>query len=113
MHELSITQNILDITVKQAEQAEATKVSKVHLVIGEMSGIVGECVDFYFHIIGKNTIAAEAELTITNIPTLLKCNSCGREYKAEENSWTCPDCQVKNFEIVAGRELYVESIEVE
>jgi hydrogenase nickel incorporation protein HypA/HybF len=113
MHELSITQNILTITLDNARKAEASKVSKVNVVIGEMSGIVGDCVDFYFKIISKDTPAAEAELAITNVPTLLKCRQCGNEYPASENNWTCPDCEKKDFEIIAGRDLYIESIEVE
>jgi len=113
LHELTITRNIFTITLDKAQQADARKVSRVNLVIGEMSGIVGECVEFYFKIISKNTIAEGAELSITNVPTLLKCRICGSEYKAEENNWTCSGCKKRDFEITAGRELYIESIEVE
>lgn len=113
MHELSITENILSITLDKAREASASKVMKLNVVIGEMSGIAGDCVDFYFKIISKDTLAADAELAITNVPTLLKCRNCSREFHSEENYWTCPDCGKKDFDIIAGRELFIESIEVE
>ena len=47
MHELAITQSMLDIVLEQAEKAEAKKVEQITLVIGEMTGVVKECVQFY------------------------------------------------------------------
>ncbi|MBN2240227.1 MAG: hydrogenase maturation nickel metallochaperone HypA [Dehalococcoidales bacterium] len=113
MHELSITENILSITLDKARQADAVRVSGVNLVIGELSGIVGECVDFYFKIISKDTIAADAVLYIQQPPTRFRCRDCGAEFTPEGQMWECPDCGRKNYEIVSGRDLYIESIEVE
>ena len=113
MHELSITENIFSITLEKAEQADAVKVSKVNLVIGELAGVVGECVDFYFKILSKDTIASDAELSIRNIPAGLKCRDCGTEYTPSPEVWKCPKCGGNNNDIVSGRDLYIESIEVE
>ncbi len=48
MHELSITQSILSIVLEQTEAARANKITRINLTIGELAGIVGECVEFYF-----------------------------------------------------------------
>lgn len=55
MHELSITQSMLDIVLDQAKTADAKKVTKINLVIGELSGVVSDCVQFYFDFLKRVT----------------------------------------------------------
>jgi len=113
MHELAITQSMLDLVLKQAGEAEAGKVGKISLVIGEMTGVVGRCVQFYFDFLSKGTPAEGAALNFKVIPTTAKCHNCGQEFELGEFDWTCPHCKGNNIEIVGGKELFVESIEVE
>ena len=113
MHELAITQSMFDLVLEQAKQAEAKKVGKINLVIGEMTGVVGDCVQFYFDFISKGTIAEQAALSFKMIPTTARCRSCGKLFELKEFDWTCPYCQGNSMEIISGKELFVESIEVE
>jgi len=113
MHELSITQSMLDLVLKQAEEAGASKVGKINLVIGEMTGVVDSCVRFYFGFLSKGTPAEEAALNFEVIPTTARCLDCGKDFRLGEFDWTCPYCQSNNIEITGGKELYVKSIEVE
>lgn len=113
MHELAITQSMLDLVLEQAERAEAKSVGKINLVIGEMTGVVGQCVQFYFDFLSRGTPAEKAALSFKVIPTTARCRSCGKDFKLGEFDWTCPHCQGNNIEIVGGKELFVESIEVE
>jgi hydrogenase nickel incorporation protein HypA/HybF len=113
MHELSITQSILSIALEQAEAAQANRITKINLVIGELSGIVDECVKFYFDIISKDTIASKANLSFERPPTKLRCRNCDATFSPDNLDWTCPNCREQKIEIVSGRECYVESIEVE
>jgi hydrogenase nickel incorporation protein HypA/HybF len=113
MHELGITQSMLNLVLEQAEKAGAKEVGKINLVIGEMTGVVGECVQFYFDFLSKGTPAEGAALAFKIIPTTAKCRGCDKNFELKEFDWTCPYCQRNNIEIVAGKELFVESIEVE
>jgi hydrogenase nickel incorporation protein HypA/HybF len=113
MHELSITQSMLDLVLEHAEKAEARRVEKVNLVIGEMTGVVDECVQFYFSLLGKGTIAEKAVLSCKMVPVAAQCRSCGKTFQPKNYDWTCPYCGNHGVEIVAGQELFVESIEVE
>lgn len=113
MHELSITQSMLNLVLEQAEKAEATKVGKIDLVIGEMTGVVSECVQFYFDFLSRGTIAEGAALAIKTVSTQVQCRGCDKLFEVREFDWTCPHCRGNNIEIVAGKELFVESIEVE
>ena len=113
MHELAITQSMLDLVLEQAEKAEAKEVGRINLVIGEMCGVVEECVQFYFNFLGKGTIAERASLSFRMVPTTAECRECGKSFELKEFDWACPDCGSNRVEITAGKELYVESIEVE
>jgi hydrogenase nickel incorporation protein HypA/HybF len=113
MHELAITQSMLDLVLGQAEKAEAKRVGKINLVIGEMTGVVSECVQFYFDFLSRGTVAEGAALAIKAVPTQAKCQACGKVFELQEFDWTCPSCRGNNIEIVGGKELFVESIEVE
>ena len=113
MHELSISQNILSIVLEQAKRAQAGKIAKINLTIGELSGIVDECVQFYFDIISKDTMAAEASLSFHRPPTKLRCRNCATTFSPDNLDWACPNCREQKIEIVSGRECYVSSIEVD
>jgi hydrogenase nickel incorporation protein HypA/HybF len=113
MHELAITQSMLDLVLERAEKAKAKRVGKINLVIGEMTGVVSDCVRFYFDFLSKGTPADGAALDFSLVATRAKCRDCGKIFTVEEFDWTCPRCGGNNMEIVAGKELFVESIEVE
>ena len=113
MHELSITQNVLDLVLEKAQEAGAREIKKINLVIGEMTGYVEECVQFYFDFLSKGTLAEKAVLSFTMVPAKVRCRDCGQSFELKESDFACPYCQGYNMEIIAGKELFVESIEVE
>ena len=112
MHEFAITQSMLDLVLEQAKKAGAKEVGKINVVIGEMTGVVGECVQFYFPFLSQGTIAEGATLCFTMVSTMARCRDCSREFELQEFDWACPNCGGNSLEIIAGKELFVESIEV-
>ena len=113
MHEASITESILSLALDKAQEAGAQKITRINLVLGELSGVVGECVQMYFEVLAQNTLAGGAILSCETKPTTLQCRKCGKVFLPADHNWACPDCREANVEIVAGRECYMESIEVE
>jgi len=112
VHELAITQNILDIVLNEAKSAQANKVTKINLVIGELSGVVSDCVQFYFDFLRKGNAAEEATLDFKLVPVELRCRDCLAAFNPKDSAWICPNCQSTSLEVLSGRECYVESIEV-
>jgi hydrogenase nickel incorporation protein HypA/HybF len=112
MHELGVTQSIISIALKQAEEAQASKIAKISVVIGELSGFVPDCIEFYFDFLSKDTIAQGATLHFESVPAQVRCRNCHTTF-CPQDTWDCPKCHSMNVEIVGGRELYMESIEVE
>lgn len=114
MHELSITQSILEIALRHAKQAQANQISDLYLVIGQFSSIVDDSVQFYWDMISEGTIAEGAKLHFERIPARLACRSCGTEYSLDSRELTaCPQCDSIQIDILAGKEFRLESISIE
>jgi hydrogenase nickel incorporation protein HypA/HybF len=113
MHEFGVTENIVNIALAKAGEAQVSKVTQVNLVIGELSGFVPDCIQFYFDSLSKDTIAQGAVLHFELVPTQLRCRNCSTIFNPPDTVWSCPKCQGQGVEISRGRELYIESIELE
>ena len=114
MHELSITQSILEIALRHGMQAQASKITALHLVIGQLSSVVDDSVQFYWDMIAEGTLAEGAQLNFERIPAQLECRECGHIYTLEANQLDgCPACESFKVKIIAGKEFRLESIEIE
>jgi hydrogenase nickel incorporation protein HypA/HybF len=113
MHELSVTEGILTLALEHANKASAAKVTAINLVIGRLSSIVDDSVQFYWDMISENTICSGSKLEFDRRPAVLKCKDCGREYPIDRELMPCPDCKSYNVTIVTGEEFYLDSIEIE
>ncbi len=113
MHELSITQQLLDLTLRHAEQANAARVVRLNLVIGEFSAVVDDSIQFYWDIVAKGTLAEQAELCFERVPGRLGCVSCGCEFLFSEFESRCPDCGSTQVHVVDGNQFRLHSIEIE
>jgi hydrogenase nickel incorporation protein HypA/HybF len=113
MHELPITESILEIALRHAQNAHAKRITDIYLVIGQLSSIVDESVSFYWDIVSKDTIAEEAELHFRRIQTELICLDCNQRYHPGNEDLTCPSCKSSRVKIVAGEEFSLEAIEVD
>ncbi len=113
MHELSVTEELLAIVLEHAGQANAERVVRINLVIGDLTSFASESVRFYFEMLSKGTKAEKAELSISRVSAKARCASCRNEFTPEGMNWLCPHCGGLIEEIVSGREFYVESIDVE
>lgn len=113
MHELPITQNILEIALQHAESNKARQIRAVHLVIGELASVVDDSVQFYWDIISKGTMAEGAELVFKRTAAEFLCRDCEKNYTPRKGFLACPTCGGVNVRIVAGREFHLESIDIE
>lgn len=113
MHELAVTESILSIAGRHARQAEATRVTDIHLVIGQLSSIVDDSVQFYWDIISAGTICAGARLHFQRISAELRCTDCGHSYTLSDELKLCPQCGSASVRVVSGEEFWLDSIEIE
>ena len=113
MHELALTQNILDIAIKHAEKANAKKVNTIYLVIGQLSSVVDDSVSFYWDMISEGTIAEGASLQFRRIPTKMSCNKCNKEYDPTPGNFACPYCGSESVTVKQGNEFFLEAIDID
>ncbi|HOT91247.1 MAG TPA: hydrogenase maturation nickel metallochaperone HypA [Anaerolineae bacterium] len=112
MHELSITEEILRIVTTHAQQAGVARVTDIYLVIGDLTSFIDDSIQFYFELLSPGTLAEGAALHFRRIKTRFRCRRCGQEFEPEGHNWTCPACGALGGDVTAGKEFYVESIEV-
>lgn len=113
MHELAITESIRDIALRHARQAGAARITDLYLVIGELSSIVDESVQFYWDMICSGTAAEGARLHFRRVPAEMECAECAHRYHPDDIDLACPACGSVRVEVVAGDEFFVEAIDIE
>jgi hydrogenase nickel incorporation protein HypA/HybF len=117
MHELSVTQGILDVVLDAAQQAGAERIRAINLVIGDLSSIVDDSVQFYFDFLSRDTPAQGATLHFQREPARATCQECAQSFTIAvpftPDSSRCPACGSSSLRIAGGQEFYVDSIEVD
>lgn len=114
MHEGPVTESILKIVQEYAEKHNARKVNRVVIVVGKMTGYEEHAIRFYWEALTLDTVAEGAELEVIHVPIKVKCSSCGEVYEAEDQyGLFCPSCGFYGGEVESGKELYVDSIEID
>jgi hydrogenase nickel incorporation protein HypA/HybF len=113
MHELSVTESILEISLRHASNASAKRISNLYLVIGQLASIIDDSVQFYWDIISKGTLADGAVLHFRRIPTTLTCLDCYKDYSPGNENFNCPICKSHHVKILTGEEFYMEAIDIE
>ena len=108
MHELAITQSIVDAV---SERAGDSRVTTVRLQVGQLSGVVPRAIQFCFELVTDGTTLQGAVLMIDELPGVGYCNDCGLDISLPDLILLCP-CGSANVRVVSGRELAVQSIEV-
>jgi hydrogenase nickel incorporation protein HypA/HybF len=112
MHELSSTENILEIATRYGQDANATRVIDLYLVIGSLSSIVDDSVQFYWDVISKDTICEGGTLHFTRVPAKLHCQSCKQIYTLTGELMPCPNCGSSRVKITQGNEFFLDRIEI-
>ncbi|MBR0139634.1 MAG: hydrogenase maturation nickel metallochaperone HypA [Firmicutes bacterium] len=113
MHELAITEGIMEVAVPAAEKSGAKRILEIRLKVGELSGVIPDCVCEYFSMISVGTIAEGAVIVSETIPASIECQDCGFKGRADRKLRGCPSCGSANIRITGGREYYVDSLKVE
>ena len=113
MHEYSIVQSLLDSCDENARANDATKVLKVVIKIGVMSGVEPSLLQTAFDTFKEKTICEEAEFVINMQDIVVKCRSCLVESTLTKLEYICPECESSDLEILDGENMYLMSLEME
>ena len=113
MHELAVTEQILNLALHHAREAKARQVTDLHLRIGALSSIMDDSIQFYWDIISQDSLCQGATLHFDRIPAQLHCQDCGQDYMLTDELRACPHCAGIHVKIVSGQEFQLTSIDIE
>jgi len=117
MHELPVTEKILTIALKHADQNGAKIIHSITLQVGRLTDLQDKWLQHYFDYISKDTIARNARLIIVPEPIKLRCGECGTIIETEKRDLQdirCPHCGADGgFSIMSGRGYFIEEMEAE
>jgi hydrogenase nickel incorporation protein HypA/HybF len=113
MHEMGIALQIVEIAIASLPlDLAAARVTKVNLRVGKLAAVVPESLRFCFSVAVKDSPLEDAILAIEEIPVVARCKDCDAQWTINEPVFVCKKCQSGSLEILSGRELDIESIEV-
>lgn len=113
MHELAMVESIYNVIEEKIKEHGVKKVKQVKLVVGELTGVEDYTMKACFEMYIEATPVEGAELVIKRVPIKVQCRVCGNEYETKIPFSECAVCGNRNFKIISGKELYIDSLEVE
>jgi hydrogenase nickel incorporation protein HypA/HybF len=113
MHEMSLCESVIQILEDEAMKQGFHKVKQLWLEIGSLSHVEPEAMAFSFEAIKQNTLAADAKLTIIDIPGIAWCMNCAKNVAIQQRFDACPECGGIELQIAEGEEMRIKELEVE
>ena len=113
MHELSIADAILDAVRNEAEKHPGSRVTKVGVRVGAISGVVPDALSFGFECLVQGSDLEPLALAIESVPRLQRCPSCDYTFEPPEDNLACPRCGRTDTLLAGGEELDVAYLELE
>ena len=112
MHEVGLMQTALRMAAAEASRAGATRIHRLRLRIGALSGGVPEALGMAFVAASPGTPAEGATFEYETVPVVCRCPSCGHEFEPADIVYCCPKCDTFSSQVEQGRELELASLEV-
>ncbi|WP_158291472.1 hydrogenase maturation nickel metallochaperone HypA [Desulfosporosinus sp. Sb-LF] len=111
MHELALIQDLLDNVRAHAKRNGVSKVTKINLIVGKLSGALPHALEFGFNVIKKGTELEGAILVIAETDPIMQCHSCEHKYTSTELVFACEQCGGNDIEIIEGKDIILEKFE--
>lgn len=113
MHELGIMTGVMESVEQAAKNANADKVLKISLQVGVMTEAIEDALRFAFEALSEGTMCEGAELDVNMVQPVSICLECGKEYEHDRFHMVCPECGSAFTQLIQGKEMNIESIEVD
>jgi hydrogenase nickel incorporation protein HypA/HybF len=114
MHELSIVEALIEQVQREVERAgQSGQVRRLELIVGRLSGVSCDALRFAFELLSAGTLVAGAEIHIHEPKATCRCQACDARIEVDEITVRCPACGSMQVTIEGGRELLLQSIEIQ
>jgi hydrogenase nickel incorporation protein HypA/HybF len=114
MHELSIVASIVDSVTESLAAYPGARVKEVRLRVGALASVIEDSLQFCYGIATEGTRLEGSKLVIQTLPVVAHCDACGKDTElASLQSFRCLYCGEPVSDLRQGRELEIDSIEIE
>src|ERR1700679_1910295 len=114
MHELSIVSSVVETVMESVEAYPGARVVEVRLRVGALASVVVDSLEFCWGIATEGTPLEGSRLLVTSVPVVMHCTGCNADVELDGvQSFRCPKCGELCFDLLQGRELEIESYEIE
>ncbi len=114
MHELSMAASIVETVTETAAAHPGARVLEVRLRIGALAAIIEDSLQFCWELATEGSPLAGAKLVVNTLPVVIHCANCGADSELDGvQSFRCPRCNEPAADLRQGRELEIESIEID
>jgi len=114
MHELSIAANIVEAVNESVSRYPGAHVREVRLRVGALASVIEDSLQFCWGVSIEGTPLEGSKLVVNILPVLVQCAACGRQGELGSlQSFRCPYCGEPASDLRQGRELEIESIEID
>jgi hydrogenase nickel incorporation protein HypA/HybF len=114
MHELSLITSVVETVTESLAAYPGARVEAVRLRVGALAAVIPETLEFCYGIATEGTPLEGSKLVIDVLPVVVHCEPCGLDSELEGiQSFRCPKCGEPCSELRQGRELEIDSIEIE
>lgn len=113
MHELSVCLSLLQQIDAIARERGATRVTRIELKIGPLSGVEADLLRNAYPLAAAGTVAEDAELRISEASIKVRCSVCDAESEAQANRLLCGSCGDFRTKVISGDEMILQSVELD
>ncbi len=113
MHELSLARAVWTQVEAELLRRPGARLVALHLVVGRLSGADPESLAFALDLVTEGADDAKPRVDVRTEPAALQCDACGHAWETGEFSIRCPACGSADVDVTAGRDVRLESLELE
>ena len=114
MHELSIAEALIEQVQREVQRSgHRGRVQRLELSIGRLSGVSSESLRFAFELLAPGTLVEKAKVAIVQPKALCRCHACHASTEIDDVLGQCPACGSMEVVIEGGRDLILQSIDLE
>ena len=110
MHELSIAQNIVELSTEESKKQNMHNISEIYIEIGSMSGVILEALEFAMEEAVKGSVLESAKINYLNIQAKAVCSKCKNHFDVDDFFAVCPKCGSFETDINSGKDLKIKKI---
>jgi hydrogenase nickel incorporation protein HypA/HybF len=114
MHELSLVTSIVESVTESLAAYPSARVVEVRLRVGALASVIPESLEFCYGIAAEGTPLEGSQLVVNLLPVVMRCVRCDKDVTLDGvQSFRCPKCGEPCSEMMQGRELEIEAIEID